>query len=297
MELNETVVRDSVTDMSSRGQVSWGAVWAGWAVAAGVAWLFYQLGAAIGLTVVDPAQDPTALNKGFSYGAGFWILLTWMVSLFVGGWYAGRMGSRPTQATGSLHGLAVWGLTAVISIVVGVVGVSGAVKGAGALIGGGASLGASAVGGAAGDMNAQASTGLEAEIKQTIGQALAGNGGNVPPQEINRALNQLDARALTGISGRLLRGDTEGAKNMIAINTTLNRQQVDSVINGLSAQVPRYKAQLEQQAQAATRYTAALMWVMFISTLLALGLAMWGGAVGGRAMRAQLVRQNVGSGY
>lgn len=297
MELNETVVRESVTDIGARGQVSWGAVWAGWAVAAGVAWLFYQLGAAIGLTVIDPAKDPTALEKGFSYGAGFWILLTWMVSLFVGGWYAGRMGSRPAQATGSLHGLAVWGLTAVISIVVGVIGISGAVKGAGALIGGGASLGASVVGGAANEMDSQTSNGLDAEIKQTISQALAGSGTNVPPQEINRALSQLDARTLTGISGRLLRGDTEGAKNIIAINTTLNRQQVDNVINGLSAQVPRYKAQLEQQAQAATRYTAALMWVMFISTLLALGLAMWGGAAGGRAMRTQLVRQNVGGSY
>lgn len=293
LELNEAIVRDAVIADTGAGRVSWGSVWAGWAVAAGVAWLFYQLGAAIGLSAIDPAKDANVFDKSISYGAGIWILLTWMVSLFIGGWYAGRMGAGANAGNGAMHGVAVWGLTAVISIVVSFAGLAGAVKGGASILGSGVAMGASV--GAQASQGNQSSTGLEAEIKQTIGQGIANNsGGNIAPQEANRAVNQIDTAALTAISGALLRGDAEGAKNLLIINTNLNRQQVESAIGSVAAQVPRYKEQIAQKAQAATRYSAALLWTMFISTLTALGLAAWGGAAGARALRANLIRQNVG---
>lgn len=291
LELNETIVRDAVMADVGAPKVRWGSVWAGWAVAAGVAWLFYQLGAAVGLSAIDPAKDAAVLDKGISYGAGIWILLTWVVSLFVGGWYAGRMGASANTGNGALHGVAVWGLTAVISVVVGFAGLASAVKGGASLFGSGIAMGAAG----AAKASPESSTGLEAEIKQTIGQGIANNsGGNIAPQEANRAINRIDAAALTAIAGTLLRGDTEGAKSLLTINTDLNRQQVDSAINSVAAQVPRYKEQIAQKAQTATRYSAALLWIMFISTLAALGVAAWGGAIGARALRANLIRQNVG---
>ena len=297
--MNETAVRESViTDVRIGSQVSWGAIIAGWVVAAGVAWLFYQLGAAIGLTVADPAQDDAAaLGKGLSIGAGVWIVLTWMASLFVGGWFAGRMAGRATVRNGALHGVAVWGFTAVISIVVGFMGLANVAQGGASLIGGTVQMGAAGASKAA-EGGGAGSTALEAEIKQAISQSLAGaGGGNTSRADINQAMNQLDSKTLASISGRLLRGDTEGAKSLIAINTNLNRQQVDSVISGLSAQVPQYKAEVEQKAQAATKYTSALLWTTFISTLLALGFAMWGGAVGARNAARASARYDVAQNY
>lgn len=297
--MNETAVRESVmTDVRIGSQVSWGAIVAGWVVAAGVAWLLYQLGAAIGLTVADPAQDDAAaLGKGLSIGAAVWVVLTWMASLFVGGWFAGRVAGRATARNGALHGVAVWGFTAVISIVVGFMGLANIAQGGAALIGGTAQIGAAGASKAA-QGGGEGSTALEAEIKQAISQNLASaGGGNASRADINQAMNQLDAKTLTSISARLLRGDTEGAKNVIAINTSLNRQQVDSVISGLSAQVPRYKAEVEQKAQAATKYTSALVWTTFISTLLALGFAMWGGAAGARNAARTTARYDVAQNY
>lgn len=286
MDLTETHVRESLVTDIPVTQVSWGAIVAGWTVAAGVAWLLYQLGMAIGLTVADRAQDPQVIGKGFSAGAGAWILLTWMASLFSGGWFAGRMaGARGDARNGSLHGLAVWGLTAVISIVVGLIGIANVAQGGAALLGSGVSLGAN-LGAKAQDSDT--AMGLQAEIKQAISQGLANNANaNVSQRDINQAIDQLDGQALSGIATRLLRGDTEGAKNMIALNTNLNRQQVEGVVNGLAAQVPQYREQAKQAAQQATRYSAAALWVAFVSTLLALAFAMWGGAVGARRGRAR----------
>lgn len=298
--MNETAVRESViTDVRVGSQISWGAIIAGWVVAAGVAWLFYQLGAAIGLTVADPAPDnAAALGKGLSIGAGVWVVLTWMASLFVGGWFAGRMAGRATVRNGALHGIAVWGFTAVISIVVGFMGLANIAQGGASLIGGAAQMGAAGASKAAEGGSGEGSAALEAEIKQAISQNLARvGGGSASRADINQAMNQLDAQTLASISGRLLRGDTEGAKNIVAINTSLNRQEVDSVISGLSAQVPRYKAEIEKKAQAATKYTSALLWTTFIGTLLALGFAVWGGAVGARNAARASARYDVAQNY
>lgn len=286
MEINETAMRESLaTEVRSPTMVSWGAIFAGWVVAAGVAWLFYQLGAAIGFSAVDPTRQPLGtIGRGLSIGAGVWILLTWMVSLFIGGWYAGRMSGRLGRYNGMMHGFAVWGFTAVVSIVIGFMGLSGIAQGGASLVQGVGSLGGQAVGAAAGGGfgGAMQNLGFEAEIKQTIAQSLARTGG-VSQQQANQAMNQLDAPTLTAISGRFLRGDIEGAKNLIALNTTLSRQQVDSVVNNLQAQVPRFREQAVQAAEQASNVTAAFLWVTFFSTLLALGLAMWGGSLGARA--------------
>lgn len=297
MEINETTMRESLaTEVRSPTLVSWGAIFAGWVVAAGVAWLFYQLGAAIGLSAVDPTtQQAGEIGRGLSIGAGIWIVLTWLVSLFVGGWYAGRMSGRFGRNNGMMHGFAVWGFTAVVSIVVGFSGLANLAQGGASLVQGVGSLtgqAAGAMGGGPGGGGMIQSLGLEAEIKQAIAQGMA-QSGTMSQQEANQAINQLDAQTLTQISGRLLRGDTEGAKNLIALNTNLNRQQVDSVVNSLQAQVPKYQQQAAQAAEQASNYTAGFLWVTFISTLLALGLAIWGGAVGARAALARQARPAV----
>jgi hypothetical protein len=278
--MDETSIRESViTEVRPPSQVSWGAIFAGWVLAASVALLLYQLGAAIGLTIIDPAKDEEVVTRGFSYGAGFWIFLTWVVSLFLGGLFAARLAGRSDKTVGRLHGMTVWGVTVVATLFLGAAGIAGIARGGASLISGGISLGATAASNSSGGANSSTSIGLEAEIKQSISQALAA-GGNVSQAQINQAMNQLDGQTLAAIAARLLRGDTEGAKNMIALRTNLSRADVDKAVNGLQARLPQYKAQAEQAAQQATRYSAALLWVMFISMLVGLGAAVIGGSMG-----------------
>lgn len=284
--MDETMLREPViTEVRQPTQISWGAIFAGWVVAAGLAWLFYQFGAAIGLSIIDPAQDNAGVGRGFSYGAGLWIFLTWVVTLYLGGRFAARLAGQPDSTVGRLHGMVVWGLVIFTTLVLGAAGVASAARGGASLIGGGLSLGAMAGSAAAGTSGQGQGGGatevLQAEIKQGISNALASQ-GNIPPAQINQAMNQLDSTALAGIAGRMLRGDTEGAKNLIAARTNLNRADVDRVVNGLSSQVQTYKAQAQQVAQQAAKYTAAVLWVMFISGLAGLIAAIIGGSMGAK---------------
>lgn len=285
-----TLLREStITDISRTSQVSWGSIFAGWVLAAGIAWLFYELGAAVGLTVIDPAKDQTVIGKGLPIAAGAWLLVTWVVSLFLGGLFAGRLAGKPDPGVGMLHGMAVWAVTAILTLVLGAVGVAGLAQGAGAVIGSAAKGGSQAVEGAGGGGGLK-SLGLEAAIKHNVAQALRKAAPNAPAATVNQAVNRMNAATLGQVSSRLLQGDTEGAKNVLAINTDLSRADVDSVIGALQAQIPRYKAEAAQQAQKATRYSAAVAWAMFVASVAALGAAIWGGALGARGVRRRFAQ-------
>lgn len=275
--MNETTMRESlITEVRAPSQVSWGAIISGWVVAASLALLLYQLGAAIGVTAVDPTEG--APGQAFGIGAGIWVFLTWLVSLFVGGWLAARLAGRSDRTVGMMHGATVWGVTVIASLLFAAMMVANIAQGIGAL---GSGL-ANVVGGAAQSAGqqggGQAMQGLQAQIKQNIAQALAG--GNVSRAEINQALNQLDANALSSIAGSLARGDTQAARNQLVMNTNLSQQEIDNIMNRMQSQLPQFQQQIQQQAQQAQRVTSAAIWAGFITLLVALGAAVWGGAVG-----------------
>lgn len=286
--MDETSVRDAlVTEVKAPVQIHWGPIFAGWVLAAGVAWLFAQLGAAIGLSVVNPAGGG-ASAQSFSFGAGFWVLLTWFVSLFVGGLFAGRLAGRSDRSIGMMHGAAVWGLTTVISVTVGALGLVNAFQGGASLIGGGVSAAASAarsVGGSvgggsgAGGSENPALLSVQAQLKQAISDSLSRT-GKVPPADVTRAMNQINGQTLASVAGQLLQGNSDAAKNILTVNTNLNRNEIDSIIGGMQSRIPQLKQEAAQTASTATHYSAAALWVAFVATLVAFGLAIWGGAIG-----------------
>lgn len=272
--MNETTMRESlITEVRAPSQVSWGAIISGWVVAASLALLLYQLGAAVGVTAVDPTQGPP--GQGFGIGAGIWVFLTWLVSLFVGGWLAARLAGRSDRTVGMMHGATVWGITVIASLLLAAMTLTNIAQGVGAMGGGLANI----VGGVAQQQGGgQAMQGLQAQIKQGIAETLAG--GNVSRAEINQALNQLDANALASIAGSLARGDTQGARNALTMNTNLSQQEVDNIMNRMQSQLPKFQQQIQQQAQQAQRVTSAALWAGFITLLVGLGAAIWGGSVG-----------------
>ena len=87
----------------------WGAVWAGWLVATGIAALLYTFGLAVGFSAINP-QDPSIVAQGVSGGAMAWMILTWAASLWLGGMFATWFDGRNDTEMGVIRGLAVWGL-------------------------------------------------------------------------------------------------------------------------------------------------------------------------------------------
>lgn len=107
-------------------RISWGAIFGGTAVALVAQTLLTLLGVAIGLSVVNPVTEQNALQE-VGVGAGIWWIITGLISLFLGGWTAGRLAGMPRRTDAILHGVITWAIVTFVSIFL-------IVNGAGAII-------------------------------------------------------------------------------------------------------------------------------------------------------------------
>ena len=96
-------------------RISWSAVFAGVLVAIVSQMLLTLLGLGIGLSTVDAAteQNPTA---GLGTGSAVWYIISSLLSLFAGGWIAGRLASAPRRFDGIIHGVLTWCLATLLTI-------------------------------------------------------------------------------------------------------------------------------------------------------------------------------------
>ncbi len=97
----------------TRSLTAWGAIFAGSIVALAVQIFFSVLGLGIGISLINPLVE-----QGFgsiSGGAGIWILITTVISLFIGGWFASRLSGAYKSTYGVLQGLVSWGLATLVS--------------------------------------------------------------------------------------------------------------------------------------------------------------------------------------
>jgi hypothetical protein len=117
-------------------RVSWGAILAGAICALALQAMFTLLTLGLGLSLVEDGDA-----SGAGWGGGLFFAFTALVSLFAGGWIAGRLSDAPLTPSAVLHGVVVWAV-----VTLGAAWLS--VSATGALLSG-ATQAASAVGGAA----------------------------------------------------------------------------------------------------------------------------------------------------
>lgn len=115
-----TVVHDRIIDDRPDGtrhhdvappmpkRVSWGAIFAGAVIGLAVMLLLTLLGVGIGTATIDPLQGDTA--SGAATGSIAFFGVVQLISLFVGGYAAGRLSGVPLKLGSMLHGAAVWAL-------------------------------------------------------------------------------------------------------------------------------------------------------------------------------------------
>jgi len=83
--------------------------------------------------------------------------------------------------------------------------------------------------------------------------------------------------------------DVEGAKNILAANTTLTEAQINEVVEGVnkdvSEQVEAYQKQVSQAVEAASDYTEAVLWTVFVASAIGLAVSVLGGHLGAETTR------------
>src|ERR1700712_404577 len=84
-------------------RLSWGAVIAGVILSLIVYLIMSVLGTAIGASLLSPMsrQNP---GHGFGFGSGVWVIVTTVLAVFIGSYFAGRC----APVLGWLHGLLAW---------------------------------------------------------------------------------------------------------------------------------------------------------------------------------------------
>jgi len=72
------------------------------------------LGVSIGVTAVNPLTADQSSGQALGIGAGIWLIVSTIISLFLGGWVAGRMAGFRRE--GALHGLVTWGAVTLLTV-------------------------------------------------------------------------------------------------------------------------------------------------------------------------------------
>jgi hypothetical protein len=231
-------------------RISWGAIFAGTLVAIVLEITLSLLGVGIGLGIVNPATDENPLGT-IGLGAGIWMALSALISLFAGGWIAGRFAGFPRKYVGALHGITVWGLASLVSFFLMTTAMGSLISGVAGAVGKGISL-----------------VGTEAMRSGGVGAA-----SQTSPEAREAAKNMLAGKPAT-------EADREALINQL-VNTGMSREEAERSVD---ASIQQYN-QLRQggAANAAEKAMDALSkaaFIAFIALVLGAIAAAYGGIVG-----------------
>lgn len=262
-------------------QVSWGAVIAGAIVAVTIGLMLNALGAGVGATTVDVGAGSTPSASTFGIGAAIWVLISTLIGLAVGGYVAARLSGTADNTDGTLHGLAVWGTTFLISavllgnLVAGVA--STAVRGASSIVGG-AAQGAGSLASAAGQ---QAANRTDNNSLQSAAQAatsrmqsaLSGQGGDPASMNSDQRKAEIGRLAARRVSdGNLSQQDRDRLTQLVAAEYGISQQEAQQRVQQADQQATQAAQQVKDTATKAADATAtgtsAGAFAVFFSMLL-----------------------------
>lgn len=95
-------------------RMSWSAIFAGLFVTLAIFLTLQMLGAGIGLSAVDLTGREVTNPRALGIGAAIWWFIIGLISLFIGGWVAGRLAIKTNRVERALHGLTTWALFYVV---------------------------------------------------------------------------------------------------------------------------------------------------------------------------------------
>jgi hypothetical protein len=113
-------------------RISFNAIFAGIVVSFAIMTLLNLLGLGIGSILLDPTTEGS-LHLGA--GTIMWIIITGFLSLFAGGWVAGRLSPTILSFETALHGIMVWGIFMFLNFIFIASSISVLVGGASSMIG------------------------------------------------------------------------------------------------------------------------------------------------------------------
>lgn len=263
-----------------RSRLSWGSILAGCFAALALHLVLAMLGLSLGVAVVNPQPYENDL-PALSLAAGLGWSISALISLWIGGWIAGRTAPRGVGNSGGIHGVLVWCVATVVTFAFVTGGGGALVGGVMKAVGGGA---ARAVDVAA----AQAGPALRNADFSSPGGLLASfldEAGRDGARE-NLSGDAARARRETGAAlTRFFTSEDASARNAlvtaVASYSGRSRNDAETLVRGWE---DSYKRAVDDAAAAATRAAkkaaAGAAWTC-IAFCIGAFFAGWGGRCGG----------------
>lgn len=236
------------------GHISWGAIFAGAIVAVVMHIWLTLLGLSFGLAVFEPGAQGQLGT--ISIGAGIWMVFSAILSLFAGGWIAGKMSGGGTPLLGFLHGAVTWGLVMLFTFYLMTSAIGGLISGAAGLVGRGITAAGPAAGG---------------DISQLIGGVSAIAGDPAAQRELSDTFNRISERG-----GDVTPADRESVIGVLT-RAGVPRAQAEDTANTLINQYRGIAQAGPIAGQVADTLSSAALWTalaMFLG-LLASGFGGW----------------------
>ena len=260
-------------------RISWGAIFAGTIVALVIGLALSLLGLGIGLGTVNPATEENPLG-GVGPGAG--MAISTLISLFAGGWVAGRLAGFPRSPIGILHGIVVWGVVTLFSFYLMTTAVGMLVSGVAGVIGKGISLIGSGVMAAAPSGTARGG-GAESPLDSIMNQArnLISQRGKAVPGQSDEEVQQAVQRLMSAPT--VTEQDRTTVIDLLTARTDMSRDEATRVVDNWI----QVKTQAMQAAGTALQVTEetmdtlskAALWA-FVAVVLGAAAAAFGGSLG-----------------
>lgn len=105
---------DTTTAAPALMRFSWGAIFAGVAVAVVVHLVLSILGMAIGVGTIDPLQETNPV-EGIGLGSAIYMIVVAIIALFAVGFTAGSPAPVQDRRDRTLHGLTIWAVVTIMT--------------------------------------------------------------------------------------------------------------------------------------------------------------------------------------
>jgi hypothetical protein len=246
-------------------RVEWGGIWAGYALAVGMAVLLTFLVLGIGLSSVNPMD----VNSWASVagGAAVWSGIVILIAVFIGAWVAGSApaGSR---GHGILRGVTLWGLVMITAVTMFGWLATHAVAMAARVAPAAAEIAQNLPPVGAGTLPPPA------ELRNHVASAIEGSGVHVSNGVIDE------------VAARLNAGDHAGADSALARAANIPPTRADTILNQVAVPASGTNTNpaaspSQNLAKGAAEGVKTAAWAGFWMALLTLCAAVLGGAIGG----------------
>ncbi|MDQ3190926.1 MAG: hypothetical protein M3Q58_04965 [Bacteroidota bacterium] len=231
--------------------ITWSSVFAGLVIAFIVQFLLTLLGIAIGMSTVQPLSQEFPM-EGLGTGAIIWWIVTVLISLYTGGWVAGKFAGSLNTYGKVFHGILTFGMYTIISFWLLTTTVGSVISGVGSVIGETLAFAGRGAGELAPVIAEQMEERgitmqtIQAEIEAMIAESgVAGTTGaqveDLASPEVLEAFRQYTK---TGSES-----DKQALVDVIVSRTEMSRQEAMAEVNRLETRVEEITVEAEERAR------------------------------------------------